>query len=83
MSKATIIKKAMKTSGFREADVKVSVNATLEAIAETLKEDGRLVLPGFGTFSTITRKARTGRNPATGEPVQIPEKSVIKFKATF
>lgn len=40
-----------------------------------------VIIKGFGTFKTVTRKARTARNPKTGEAVQVPEKTVLAFKA--
>lgn len=49
-------------------------------IVETeIKRDGEIPLPGLGKFKVVKRKARTGRNPATGEPIQIPAKTVVKF----
>ena len=49
------------------------------AVAQT-KKVGRFVLPGFGILVKANRKARTGRNPATGQPIQIPAKTVVKFR---
>jgi DNA-binding protein HU-beta len=49
------------------------------AIAET-KKKGAFVLPGIGKSVLVKRKARTGRNPATGEPIKIPAKTVVKIK---
>ena len=49
------------------------------AVAQTRKV-GRFVLPGFGILVKANRKARTGRNPATGQPIQIPAKTVVKFR---
>ncbi len=49
-------------------------------VVETeIKGDGEIPLPGLGKFKVVKRKARTGRNPATGEPIQIPAKTVVKF----
>jgi DNA-binding protein HU-beta len=49
------------------------------AIAET-KKKGAFVLPGIGKSVLVKRKARTGRNPATGEPIKIPAKTVVKIR---
>lgn len=49
------------------------------AVAQT-KKAGRFVLPGFGILVKQARKARMGRNPATGETIQIPAKTVVKFR---
>ena len=49
-------------------------------IVETeIKKDGEIPLSGLGKFKVVKRNARTGRNPATGEPIQIPAKTVVKF----
>lgn len=64
-----------KQAGVKEADVK----AVFQAVA-TLAADERVTVKGFGTFKFKTRAARTGRNPQTGEAVQIPEKTVLVFK---
>ena len=53
----------------------------MEAIGEELKNDGKVVLVGFGTFSVTERSARKGINPRTKEPIDIPAKKVVKFKA--
>ena len=44
-----------------------------------IKGDGEIPLTGLGKFKVVKRNARTGRNPATGEPIQIPAKTVVKF----
>ena len=53
----------------------------MESIGEELKNDGKVVLVGFGTFSVNERSARKGINPRTKEPIDIPAKKVVKFKA--
>ncbi len=53
----------------------------LESIAGALKDGDEVRLPGFGTFSVRQRKASEGRNPRTGEPIQIPASKLPKFKA--
>lgn len=53
----------------------------VEAIKEHLDEHGEVVLPGFGRLKNHARAARAGRNPRTGESIQVPEKTVTKFKA--
>ena len=57
------------------------VAVVLESITQTLERGARVELRGFGTFSTRKRDARTGRNPRTGAPVQVPEKHVPFFRA--
>lgn len=50
-------------------------------VAARLNRDGEIAFRDFGKFSTKVRPARTARNPRTGEPVDVPEKVVVKFKA--
>jgi DNA-binding protein HU-beta len=57
-----------------------ALDATVEAITGALKEGDQVVLVGFGTFSVKERAARTGRNPQTGEPIQIAAAKVPGFK---
>jgi len=57
------------------------VNALLDAILEVVKEHRMLKLLGHGTYQIVTRKARKGRNPKTGEEIQIAAKDTLKFKA--
>jgi len=57
-----------------------ALDATVEAITGALKEGDQVVLVGFGTFSVKERAARTGRNPQTGEPIQIKAAKVPGFK---
>ncbi len=57
------------------------MNVILGRMTETLSEGGRVELRGFGAFSVRSRPARTGRNPRTGETVEVPAKSVPFFKS--
>jgi len=57
-----------------------ALDATIDAITGALKNDDQVVLVGFGTFSVKDRAARTGRNPQTGEPIQIKAAKVPGFK---
>lgn len=58
-----------------------ALDATLTAITGCLQGGGEVRLVGFGTFSVASRAATTGRNPKTGEPLQIPASKNAKFKA--
>lgn len=66
--------------GISEKEADTIFNTTLDALREELLVDPELRLRGFGTFKVIERKARTGRNPRTGEPIEIPAKKAITFK---
>ena len=65
----------------RAEEVEQVVDVFFEEIAQRLSEGGRVELRGFGAFSTREREARKGRNPRTGESVQVEEKHVPFFKA--
>lgn len=60
--------------------VKDIIDATFEEIAKAIKKDKRFQVPGFGTFTVRQRKARTGRNPKTGETLKIKASKTIGFK---
>ena len=57
-----------------------ALDAFIESVTKTLKKGGSVALTGFGSFQTSKRKAREGRNPATGEKIKIPAAVVPKFK---
>ena len=64
----------------RPEEIEEVVDVFFEEIAARLEEGGRVELRGFGTFSTRQREGRTGRNPRTGESVEVPSKKVPYFK---
>tara|TARA_Y100001934_G_scaffold240524_1_gene294911 strand:- start:411 stop:683 length:273 start_codon:yes stop_codon:yes gene_type:complete len=64
-----------------KADAAKAVDAVFDSITGSLKGGGEVRLVGFGTFSVANRKASTGRNPRTGEAIQIPASKQPKFKA--
>jgi DNA-binding protein HU-beta len=64
----------------RRSDVATLLDLTFETIGEAIAADGRLSLPGFGTFTAKTIPARPGRNPRTGEAIMIAEQRSIAFK---
>lgn len=59
-----------------------AVDAIFEAISDELRAGGSLAVKGFGTFKVETRNARKGINPATKQPIDIPAKDYVKFKAS-
>ncbi|RGP41990.1 Integration host factor subunit beta [Altererythrobacter insulae] len=65
----------------RAEEIEQMVDIFFDEISERLAEGGRVELRGFGAFSTREREARTGRNPRTGEAVEVPAKRVPYFKA--
>ena len=81
MNKSELVSAVAQRSELTKVDAKKALDAVLEAIGEELKNDGKVVLVGFGTFSVSERSARKGINPRTKEPIDIPAKKVVKFKA--
>lgn len=82
MNKAELIASVQNSLGedCSKAHAERTVNAVLDSIKSGLKDDKIVQLVGFGTFAVKTRKARTGRNPQTGEPIQIAESQTVGFK---
>ncbi|OQX86538.1 MAG: hypothetical protein B6D55_05850 [Candidatus Omnitrophica bacterium 4484_70.2] len=79
MNKTQLIEKvAEKTSTKKEAQM--AVETLLEAIKNSLKNNESVTIAGFGTFKVKERKARTARNPKTGETIQVPAKKTIGFR---
>ncbi|MBA4123549.1 MAG: HU family DNA-binding protein [Acidobacteria bacterium] len=80
MTQTDIINHLADKSGMKKADAKEFFN-TLAALATTeVKKNGEFTLPGFGKLVKATRKAREGRNPATGATIKIPAKTTVKFR---
>jgi integration host factor subunit beta len=71
---------AADNSDLRPDEIEQVVSIFFDEIAKRLAEGGRVELRGFGAFSTREREARTGRNPRTGEAVEVPAKRVPYFK---
>ena len=65
---------------FTLADSKAAVDTIIEALTEALAGQSRIEIRGFGSFKLYYRPPRTGRNPMTGAPVQVPAKASIRFK---
>ena len=81
MNKGDLISAVAASTGSSKADAGRAVDAVTSAIAGELGSGGSVSLVGFGTFSVSHRAARMGRNPATGEAIQINASNVPKFKA--
>ena len=81
MTKSELIEQIAKDAGVTKTAAKQILNSFLETISnELVNEDGKVRLSGFGTFSTTERKARKGRNPQTGEMLEIKSSNTVKFK---
>ncbi len=78
MNKAQLVDTVAKKAVLSKKDAANAVNATIDVIKKNVKKGVTLV--GFGSFKLVKRKARTGRNPQTGEAIKIKAKNVVKFK---
>ena len=83
MNKAQLLELVQKNLGGETSKRAASdaLDAVLEAIAKGVKKDGNVQLIGFGTFKVVSRKARTGVNPKTGEKIKIKASKAVKFGA--
>lgn len=79
MNKTELIEHIAYNADLSKAGAARALEATLSAVRQTLKKGGTVSLVGFGTFSVNKRAARTGRNPRTGEAVEIKAAKVPKF----
>ncbi|HKR18341.1 MAG TPA: HU family DNA-binding protein [Rhizorhapis sp.] len=81
MNKQDLIGTVAESSGLSKSDASKAVEGVFDAISGALKKGDEVRLVGFGTFSVTKRKASTGRNPRTGEPMTIKASAQPKFKA--
>lgn len=81
MNKQDLISAVADASGLSKTDAGKAVESVFESISAALTKGDEVRLVGFGTFSVSKRKASTGRNPRTGEPMTIKASSQPKFKA--
>ncbi|TPG12399.1 HU family DNA-binding protein [Sphingomonas oligophenolica] len=81
MNKQELIATVADHSGLAKSDASKAVESVFDAISASLKKGDEVRLVGFGTFSVSKRKASTGRNPRTGEPMTIKASTQPKFKA--
>jgi DNA-binding protein HU-beta len=80
MNKAELVEKVAKQTSMTKADIEAVLDSVVDTITKSVKKGEDVKLVGFGTFSKAKRKARTGRNPATGEEIRIPATWAPKFK---
>ena len=82
MTKAELVEKMAEDAGITKVAAAAALDSFTGNVAKALKKkDGKVTLVGFGTFSKVSRKARTGRNPQTGATIKIKARNVVKFKA--
>ena len=80
MTKPELITKIAEKSNLSKKDAAAALTALTDVITEALKAEGKLAIPSLGTFELRERAARTGKNPRTGEKVEIAAKRVPAFK---
>lgn len=80
MNKNELALQMVKGTGSTKNDALKVIDTLVKVVAEELKKkEGKLTLVGFGTFKTIVKKEKKGRNPRTGKEIVIPKKRVVKF----
>ena len=81
MNKSELVDSMASETGISKAATEKVLNAFMNSVTKALSKNDRVTLVGFGTFSVKERAARQGRNPQTGENIQIPARKVPRFKA--
>ena len=80
MTKTELVEQMAQDAGISKKAANDALNSFIDGVTKTLKKkDGKVTLVGFGTFSKVRRKARTGRNPQTGEEIKIKAHNAVKF----
>ena len=81
MNKTELVSSVAEIAGVGKKDTEQVLNAFIATVQKTLKQDGKVQIPGFGSFEVRERAARSGRNPLTGEAIEIAAAKVPAFKA--
>ncbi|MGB3237113.1 MAG: HU family DNA-binding protein [Geitlerinemataceae cyanobacterium] len=81
MNKTELVAAIAAKAGISKKDADAILSATVDTIVDAVASGEKVVLIGFGSFEVRQRSARTGRNPATGEPLEIPAGQVPAFSA--
>jgi len=82
VNKTELIDEIAKAADISKASASRALEAVIDSITSTLKQEGSVTLAGFGTFAVSARAARTGRNPRTGEEIPIQARRVVTFHAS-
>ena len=83
ISKTALVDQVAEAAGISKKDTKAVVDALLETVKEDVKNDKEVRLIGFGTFKKAHRNARQGKNPRTGEVLQIAASDALAFKSSI
>lgn len=81
MNKSELVTAVAETSGLGKGDAAKAVDAVFDSISNALNKGDDVRLIGFGSFEVADRAAREGKNPRTGEPIQIPAQKQVRFRA--
>lgn len=79
MTQTEIVTQLAEKTGSKKAEVKAIFDALADMAVKEVKKNGEFTIPGFGKLKKTHRKAREGRNPATGATIKIPAKTTVKF----
>ena len=79
MTQTAIVSTLADKTGLKKSEVKMVIDAMTELATVEVKKNGEFTVPGFGKLKKTNRKAREGRNPATGATIKIPAKTTVKF----
>ena len=82
ITKRDVVKAVAQATGLDRAEVSTTVDGLLTVVTDHLASGNKVEFRGFGSFLVQARSARTGRNPATGEAIQIPARNVPLFRAS-
>jgi len=80
MNKAELVQEVANQTGLTKKTSREAVDGVTSVITDSLGREEKVTLVGFGVFQVMGRKARRGRNPRTGEEIQIPTKKIPKFR---
>ncbi len=80
MTKAELVSAISQAAGITKKEADAALKAAVQAVSEALQRGERVAIPGFGIFSVKERAPRKGRNPRTGEVINIPARKVVVFR---
>ncbi|HSO22145.1 MAG TPA: HU family DNA-binding protein [Chondromyces sp.] len=80
--KAELVERVAELTGYPKTQVAMTYDLLFEILSQTLASGDKVTVPNFGTFQVSERPARTGRNPATGEPITIAASRSVRFKVS-
>ncbi|MCW5960035.1 MAG: HU family DNA-binding protein [Pyrinomonadaceae bacterium] len=80
MTQTDIVNHMADKTGLKKSEAKDFFNELADLATSEVKKNGEFTIPGFGKLVKAERKAREGRNPATGKPIKIPAKTTVKFR---